>query len=457
MSPWIAAAVYIVGIVWLFILDRRSDAKTSPALWIAVIWITIGASREVAQWFPGVGTGGQPSDVYLEGSPVDRAIYIALLGTALVVLINRGQQTGMFLSINGPILVFFLYGAISVAWSDFPFVAFKRWTKALGNVVMVLVVLTDPDQPAAIKRVFAHSAFLLIPTSVLLIKYFPDIGRGYDQWTGGAMYTGVSTSKNALAWDSLIFGLATLWRFLYEYQARKRTKLNGSLIAHGVVLGMALWLLQMAQSSAALGCFIIGSGIICLAHFRWFVLRPIVMHSIVLSIVSICVFGIIIDTSLGLVEAAGRDATLTDRTLLWADLLQMDINPLFGTGFESFWLGDRLKLIWSKYPFMRPNQAHNGYIETYLTLGWVGLTFLGLMMVWGYRNVVRSLQMDPEFGRLKLALFVVTVILNLTEATFKVMHPVWIIFLLVIMVIPLSATRKEESDGRVYPGGQLPS
>jgi hypothetical protein len=49
------------------------------------------------------------------------------------------------------------------------------------------------------------------------------------------------------------------------------------------------------------------------------------------------------------------------------------------------------------------------------------------------------------------------VIYNLTEATFKVMHLVWIAFLLVIMVIPLSATRKEESRERSYPGVQLPS
>jgi O-antigen ligase len=181
------------------------------------------------------------------------------------------------------------------------------------------------------------------------------------------------------------------------------------------------------------------------------------MHIIVWSIVSICVFGIIIDTSIGLVGLAGRNSTLTDRTFLWADLMQMDINPLFGTGFESFWLGDRLKLLWSKYPESHPNQAHNGYIEMYLTLGWVGLTFLGLMMVWGYRNVVRSLQMDPELGRLKLALFVVTVIFNLTEATFKVMHPVWITFLLAIMVIPISANRKVESSGRLYPGVPLPT
>ena len=442
MSPWIAAVIYIFGIVWLFILDLRRDSKTSPALWIAVIWVTIGASREVTQWLWGMGGSDQASlDTYLEGSPVDRAIYIALLGAGLIVLMVRGQATGTFLAVNGPIIVFFLYAAISVAWSDFPLVAFKRWIKALGNVVMVLVVLTDPNRPAAIKRFFAHSAFLLIPTSVLLVKYFPDIGRGYDAWTGVAMYVGVSTTKNGLGWDCLVFGLATLWRFLYEYQDRKQTKLNGPLIAHGVVLGMALWLIQQAKSSAAIGCFIIGSGIMCLAHFRWFVLRPLVMHIVVVSIISICVFGIVIDPDLGIVEAAGRDATLTDRTFLWEDLLRVDINPLFGTGFESFWIGDRTKLLWAKYAF-HPNQAHNGYIEMYLSLGWVGLTLLGLMMVWGYRNVVRSLQMDTEIGRFNLPFFVVAVIFNLTEAAFKVMHPVWIVFLLVIMAIPLSATRK---------------
>jgi len=46
---------------------------------------------------------------------------------------------------NAPLVVFFLYCAASVFWSDFPIVAFKRWTKVLGNVVMVLVVLTEAD------------------------------------------------------------------------------------------------------------------------------------------------------------------------------------------------------------------------------------------------------------------------------------------------------------------------
>src|ERR1051325_6137431 len=137
----ITTVIYALGILGLFILDRKA-AKSSPAIWIAVIWTFIGASREVTQWFGGGGSK-DAMGVYLEGSLLDRAIYIALIICSLVVLFGRGRQSGAFLRMNWPILAFFVYGAISVLWSDFPMVAFKRWTKAFGNVLMVLVVLTD--------------------------------------------------------------------------------------------------------------------------------------------------------------------------------------------------------------------------------------------------------------------------------------------------------------------------
>ena len=113
----------------------------------------------------------------------------------------------------------------------------------------------------------------------------------------------------------------------------------------------------------------------------------------------------------------------------------MDVDPLFGTGFESFWLGDRAKLLWQAY-WWHPNQAHNGYLETYLNLGWLGVALLGVIAIWGYFNVVEALYSHYDTGRLRLALFVVSLVYNLTEASFKVMHPVWIAFLLAVAVIP---------------------
>ena len=47
-----------------------------------------------------------------------------------------------------------------------------------------------------------------------------------------------------------------------------------------------------------------------------------------------------------LAGAVGKDPTLTDRTKIWAILLDMHTNPLLGTGYESFWLGPRLQRFW---------------------------------------------------------------------------------------------------------------
>ena len=95
----------------------------------------------------------------------------------------------------------------------------------------------------------------------------------------------------------------------------------------------------------------------------------------------------------------------------------MTQSPLLGTGFESFWLGARAEHLWNMYYF-HPNQAHNGYIETYINLGGVGLALLLLVVVSGYRNILKI--NHPAAGSLCFAYFVVALVYNVTEAAFKV-------------------------------------
>ena len=47
-------------------------------------------------------------------------------------------------------------------------------------------------------------------------------------------------------------------------------------------------------------------------------------------------------------------------------------NPLLGAGFENFWVGERQVTLGG----LGGNQAHNGYLEIYLNLGWVGILLL---------------------------------------------------------------------------------
>ena len=442
MSPSIATVVYGVVILALLLLDRDRKSRVSPALWIPVAWLSISASRMVSQWL-GVGPAVESPNQLLEGSPLDALIFTGLLAAGLMVLLARRRRAGTFLRGNGPLVVFLLYCAVSVLWSDYPSVAFKRWTKTLGDVVMVLVVLTDPDPSAAVKRLLARSGFLLIPLSILLIKYYPELGRTFSPWTGTPYNIGVATGKNGLGFVCLIFGLGSLWRVLEALHNAERPRVAGPLIAHGALLAMALWLFYMADSATSLACFLVGAGLIVVTSRPGLVRNPAAVHFLVGAVLFLALYGLLLNPEAGLVEAMGRDATLTGRTALWHQLLRIPVDPLFGSGYESFWLGDRVEKFWKIF-WWHPNQSHNGYIEVFLNLGLTGLALICLVMAWGYRNIVRAFRRDPEAARLRLAYFVVAAVYNLTEAAFRELHPVWIAFLLAVIVVPEALSREDE-------------
>jgi exopolysaccharide production protein ExoQ len=430
----IATLIGIAAILVLCLLDRDRTAELSPARWIPFAWVSLAGSRMVSEWLQ-IASAVTAPDQYLDGSPLDRLVLTLLLAAGVAVLLARGRRVGTLLRANGPILLFFSYCAISILWSDYPDVALKRWTKALGDIVMILVVVSDQDPIASVKWLLARVGFLLIPLSVLFVKYRPDLGRGLTPWSWGQYYTGVTTTKNGLGYVCLVFGLGHLWRVLEGLASGERLPTRGALIAHLSVLAMTLWLLWVANSATSLGCFLVGAGLIAVTRLPRFARRPAVVHVLVAAIVLVVVSDVFFIDGSGLVQAMGRDPTLTGRTELWGRVLQLRVDPLFGAGFDSFWLGTRLDTLWSVY-WWHPNQAHNGYLEVFLNLGWIGLILLGYLIARGYRNVVDAVRREPQLGRLRLAFFVAALLYNLTEAAFKVLHPVWIAFLLSIIAVP---------------------
>jgi O-antigen ligase len=442
MTSQTATILCVAGIATLLWLARQPKARVSAAVWIPVTWLFIAASRTCSQWF-GLAPATVSADQYVEGSPLDRLVLTGLFIAGMVVLGRRSGRLGALLQKSWPVFILLGYALLAVLWSDFPWVAFKRWIKALGNVVMILVVLTELNPLAAVKRWLGTTAILLIPLSVLFIKYYPELGRGYYAWTWDTFYQGVAIGKNGLGAICMIFGLASLWRVV-ESLSGKAGRRVAAIVPHLVVLSMTFWLFAKADSSTSLGCFLIGTGLLLIMKLSAIARKTVVTHLVVLGIILVCVYGLIINPGAGLTAAAGKDVTLTGRTELWADILYLarkgEVSSWFGTGFESFWLGDRVRFLWDRY-WWQPTEAHNGYLELFVTLGWVGLILQAVVLLWGYRNVITLLRRQPEWGRLVLAYFVVAVVYNLPEAAFRGTHPVWIIFLLTVMAVPVSVAQ----------------
>jgi exopolysaccharide production protein ExoQ len=459
MPPRLALILTVGFIVFLFRRDFRQKPNVTRALWLPVIWVFIVCTRYVSLWLglAGFHVGATSLE---DGSPLDALVFLILIFAAMRVLSKRQFELAKFANENPWIIAFFLYCCLSIIWSDYPFVSFKRWFKMLGTPLMALIVLTEPDPEEALKRLFKRVAYIFIPFSILTIKYYPTIGRNASPWATASMTRGIAGNKNALGADCLIFGFFFFWQWLQVWHAKKSKLRRKELTLTGGFLLMTLWLLHMAQSSTALGCLIFSVIILLVLGLRVIDKRVVGTYAvigIILLLFAEAMFGI----SKVFIEALGRNATLTGRTVVWRELLDFHTNPIFGTGFDIFWMGDRLAKIGELY-WWSPNEAHNGYLETYLNLGLIGVFLLLGWILDTFRKCRRELIVNLEFGRFRMAYLIAAVLYNVTESGFRRLHPVWFVFYLISIDYPkrrpteVEILPAEDSEREVSPAEEEP-
>ncbi len=391
------------------------------------------ASRSVAQWlyilhFP-VALGSLE-----EGNPLDALVYSSLIIAGLYVLNKREVSLSEAFRNNGWLMAFLLYCFIAILWSDFPFVAFKHWIKVLGHPIIVLVLFTEPDPEEALVRLMKRSAYVLVPFSVLFIKYYPEIGRQFDEWTGLPMNNGIAQNKNGLGSLCLVLGFFFVWYFLKTWRAEKSKARRDELRLLGVFLVMIAWLLRQSHAATATLCLLIAIAVILVLQRPWVnkkLIGTYALLALVVLIVAELAFGVFDRVA----DFTGHQATIMGRAELWRQCLALHTNPIFGVGFESFWLGDRLQLLHEGRPW-QPNEAHNGYLEIYLNMGLVGLFMLFGLIIATFRKIRFELFRNTDWGRFRLGFLAAIVFYNLTEATFRGLSLTWFVFFIIAMEYP---------------------
>jgi exopolysaccharide production protein ExoQ len=431
MMGLIATLIFVVLISVLVRLTRERGTRWSGALLIAFAWLWFASSRNPTAWLQIREGKGSADTAYSEGSAFDRNVLTGLILLGVIVLAKRSKRVTALLAANFPVILFFLYCGLSATWSDHADISIKRWFRSLGDLVMVMVILTDVDWVGAFKWVYLRLACLLVPLSILFFRWFPALGRSYNIHDGRLSVTGVTDDKNLLGAICTLFALAVTWCML-EALATRGPSRKWRLIAYGSIIAVAVYLIKLADSATATACLIEGGAILLLTSRPKIYRRPMMTHLIVGTVLGLTAINLFFGSSL--LELFGRNATLTGRTDLWSLCLTLVTNPLVGAGYESFWLGSRLEKMWHYIPGV--NQAHNGYLEIYLNLGWIGVLLLVTFLISGYRNIIRAVRRGEPAGSLRLAFFVVALVANCTEAGFKMMHPMWIALLLVSTARP---------------------
>ena len=441
----IAAIVFAIGITGLFLLDRDRKSRAPRTLLLPLCWMLIAGSRNVGEWLQLGGPSGN-SDAYIDGNPIDRNLLSLFIGLGLVILYLRRRKVGALLRANLPLILYFSYCLLSICWSDYPMTGLKRWVRAVGDIVMVLVVLTERDWFLARKRLYAWAGFLLLPLSLLLIRYYSELGRSYSIYDGAVFWTGVTETKNELGMICMLFGLASLARALDIYNGREYVRNRRRLLAHGFIVTLGAYLLYVANSATSSACFAIGTVLLVMTNWKPMIKRPALVHVLVGTLLGLGVCSLFLGVGTGLVHDLGRNSTLTGRTQMWGHALDLVENPVIGAGYESFWVGSRLDKMRVVAPGV--NQAHNAYLEVYLNLGWIGITLLGILIVTGYRKVIAAFKRNPDQARLGLVYFVVALSYGFTEGgSVKFRNPVWISFLIAVIATSLIASRRSQRAG----------
>jgi hypothetical protein len=216
MSASLATLLTQLFVAALFRWDFRRNRGNNFALWLPVIWIIIIGSRFPSQWLQ-LGNPAAIANV-ADGSPMDAMFFGLLIAAGFIVLIRRHEFSGQLIRQNFWLIGLLVFGFVSIAWSDFPLIALKRWIKTLGHPIMAMIVLTDPNPMKSLRTVMNRAAFVLLPLSVLFVKYLPEFGRGFDAWTGAGYFSGVMLTKNDMGYVCMAFGLFYLWAVLSRKQ-----------------------------------------------------------------------------------------------------------------------------------------------------------------------------------------------------------------------------------------------
>ncbi len=446
MPRQIALAICVLFIAWLYYRDRKLRPMTSIALYIPLVWVIMLCTRGFTWWLGGQGIQVEKLDDYLEGSPFERNALLCLLAAGLVIVILRLTHCLSVVKENKFFLLFFFFCGISCLWSDYPFTAFKRYTKDFTHLVMALIILTETDPKQAIKSLLAKCAYIAIPLSVLFIIYFPEYGRNYSRWTGEVSYTGITTNKNSLGQVVFICGIFLAWDLIETLIQKNIVKNKLDLFTRYLLLAMVVWLLYMAHSSTAVVCMLLGTIILFFMRTSFFKnqIKNLGIWTIVIFLFVLIIYYIpgLIDSLAGIL---GRNITLTGRTDLWKELLAQPINPLLGSGFQSFWQTPEAARLGEKYYFI-PNQAHNGYLEVYIQTGLIGLFLLLATIIVTGKQIKNGILMENPLSRFFFPFYFLILVSNWTEATFNKMSVLWFILMMIMLYRPRDEATNSEND-----------
>ena len=361
-----------------------------------------------------------------EHRPENRIFWPAMAAISVVLAVrNRSRLT---LPPNVICLLAYLaFAGASVLWAFSPETSFIRFIQQ----VMIITAIVLPAMSAARTADMMGGLFLVFAFASILNIFFV-LGGSQIVFDYGSMgqvevgYPGYFQGKNYLGECATLTILLSLHEMVYP-------GLRRALGTIAVVIATVL--LFLSDSKTALGLALVAPFLGGLALITRKKMR--ISPAIFLLAILFCYAGLSSVSNFNMNRLSYMlygDSTFTGRTIIW-DFVQSEIarRPLLGWGYQSFWLVPDSPSIFEAPGWVKlmPN-AHNGYYDTALEMGYIGYALLAIFIIATLHAIGRVADRDPARAWLVLSLALYIILWNYLESLWmRGFEFLWVVFLII--------------------------
>lgn len=360
-----------------------------------------------------------------EETPILRLVWLPVYAATLALVFMRLSYLVRAWPAWLALLSLICLAFASKYWSIAPDVTQRR-VIAMAMTGIFAVYLGTVFYGRHLPRVMMHATLFMAMGSLVFVFLFPSIGVHSDVNAG--LWRGMWYEKNQMG--LVMVAGATACAAVLAIGGR-----DWALAAAGLFLSSLLVL--ATQSKTSLLCLILGVGTI---GGIWALRRGGAVLAVIGLWFAVVLGGafamLVIFDSGALLEALGKDPTLTGRTDIWEALMRkVAERPWTGFGYQAFWGRDSIPAdqIRQETGWDVPS-AHNGWIDLLVELGWPGAVLVGTLMASAFLGGLLRLGKDGVAeGWFSLAYLTVFFLLSTSESVLLTHQSLpWVLFLCIL-------------------------
>lgn len=364
-------------------------------------------------------------------------LLVYLFTLLLVMTVWRSVLTA--LRTNPLLSALLLLALVSVAWSGVPGFTLRRAVALMATTAFGLY-LGSRFTPSQQVRLFAYALGLAVVLSLVFVAVFPRFG--IESGPNEGAWRGVFIQKNTFG-RYMVMAVVTL----LCAPVRRIERLTKIFL-------VAIALVLLAGSVSAGSYVMMAASFLLIFVYRFLcVSRKALLPAGMIGAILLTTGGaLLLTNSAALFDVLNRSSSLTGRVPLWQALFYAGaMHPWLGYGYVGFWALEN-HYIWSIIGWT-PLKAHNGYIDLWLELGYVGLgLFAGYAVIVAQRCVRfirRERTLESQWPLLMLSMVLLH---NVVESDLLITNGfMWIVF----VGIAVSTQRALQTDSESVVAAEI--